>query len=160
MTCKLLFVCLGNICRSPAAEAVMNSIIEKAAMLGRIECDSAGTYSGHAGDRADARMRRAASLRGYDLTHISRPVRNSDFEWADMILAMDDDNYRTLSRLAPDAEAGEKIYRMTDFCRKYTQWHYVPDPYYEGPEGFELVLDLLEDACNGLMEYLREKMPQ
>ena len=155
---RLLFVCLGNICRSPAAQTVMCAAVERASLQGVIECDSAGTYSGHAGERADARMRRAAARRGYDITHISRPVRSSDFDYADMIVAMDDNNYETLYRLAPSIEASEKIFRMTDFCRTYADRRYVPDPYYEGAEGFELVLDMLEDACGGLLEYLEREV--
>ena len=155
---KLLFVCLGNICRSPAAQTVMSRAVEKAGLGDRIECDSAGTYGGHAGEKADARMRRAAARRGYDITHISRPVRSSDFDDADMIIAMDDNNYHTLYRLAPSIEAGDKICRMTDFCRKYAESRYVPDPYYEGAEGFEIVLDMLEDACEGLLDYLKKEV--
>lgn len=106
---RLLFVCLGNICRSPAAETIMCEVVKKAGLQDGIECDSAGTYGGHAGERADARMRRAAAERGYDITHISRPVRSSDFDLSDMIIAMDDNNYETLYRLAPSIEASEKI---------------------------------------------------
>ncbi len=155
---RLLFVCLGNICRSPAAETIMCEVVKKAGLQDVIECDSAGTYGGHAGERADARMRRAAAERGYDITHISRPVRSSDFDLSDMIIAMDDNNYETLYRLAPSIEASEKIFRMTEFCRRYAGRRYVPDPYYEGAEGFFLVLDMLEDACEGLLDYLKGKI--
>ena len=150
---QILFVCLGNICRSPAAEGVMRHIAlhDNAADL---VIDSAGTYGGHAGDLPDPRMRRAAAARGYDLTHRARQIREEDFERFDMIIVMDDMNYETVHRLAPSRKAAERIFRMVEFTRKHPDCTYVPDPYYEGHEGFELVLDLLEDACEGLMEYL------
>lgn len=154
---KLLFVCLGNICRSPAAEGVMSHLIERKGLGGRIICDSAGTYGGHAGERADGRMRRAAAARGYDLQSISRQLRAEDFDEADIILAMDDRNYEKVHRLAPDTEAAQKIFRMTDFCRRFPEATHIPDPYYEGAEGFEKVLDLLEDACSGLLEAIEDR---
>lgn len=153
---RLLFVCLGNICRSPAAEGVMQYMVEKAGLDNRVACDSAGTYGGHAGERADARMRRAAAARGYDLQSISRQLRTDDFDRFDMILTMDDGNYERVHRLAPSVEAAQKIYRMTDFCRSNPDATHVPDPYYEGAAGFEKVLDLLEDACGGLLETIKK----
>ena len=95
---------------------------------------------------------RAASLRGYDLRHRARQVREEDFDRFDMIVAMDDMNYEALHRLAPSREAAQRIFRMTEFCRQHPGRTHVPDPYYEGREGFELVLDLLEDGCRGLLE--------
>jgi protein-tyrosine phosphatase len=154
---KLLFVCLGNICRSPAAEGVMQHLVNEARLADRIECDSAGTYGGHAGERADERMRSAASRRGYDLQSISRQIRTDDFDRFDMIITMDDSNYERVHRLAPSTEAAQKIYRMTEFCRTHPHATHVPDPYYEGAEGFEIVLDLLEDACAGLLSAIRMK---
>ncbi len=155
MKTKILFVCLGNICRSPAAEEIFRTLVSRSSLSDRIEVDSAGTYSGHAGDLPDSRMRRAAARRGYDLTHRARPLREADFEQFDRIVVMDDNNYETAHRLAPSRELAGKIYRMTEFCRRTPQWDHVPDPYYEGHEGFELVLDLLEDACEGLLEELK-----
>ena len=151
-TTKLLFVCLGNICRSPAAEGVMRHLVEQKGLEAHIECDSAGTYGGHAGELPDHRMRRAAAARGYNLTHRSRQFRTEDFDRFDAILTMDDSNYERVHRLAPSTEAARKIYRMTSFCRTHPEATHVPDPYYEGAEGFEKVLDLLEDACEGLLE--------
>lgn len=151
-TTRLLFVCLGNICRSPAAEGVMRDMVRRRGLNGRIECDSAGTYGGHADEPPDHRKRRAASARGYDLTHTSRQIRTDDFDRFDMILTMDDSNYERVHRLAPSIEAAGKIRRMTSFCRSHPDATHVPDPYYEGAEGFEKVLDLLEDACGGLLE--------
>ena len=152
---RILFVCLGNICRSPAADGIMHDIVEKREVADRFTIDSAGTYGGHRGELPDARMRSAASRRGYVLTHRSRQVSEEDFDRFDMIVAMDDMNYETLNRLAPSREAARKIYRMAEFCRRHPDCTYVPDPYYEGHEGFELVLDMLEDGCEGIMEYLR-----
>jgi protein-tyrosine phosphatase len=153
---KLLFVCLGNICRSPAAEGVMTRMVEKAGLADRIECDSAGTYGGHAGEKADERMMRAAAARGYDLQSISRQIRTADFDRFDMIITMDDTNYERVHRMAPSLEAAQKIYRMTDFCRTYPHATHIPDPYYEGAQGFEHVLDLLEDACGGLLDHVKQ----
>lgn len=154
---RILFVCLGNICRSPAAEGVMQKFVENEGLGDRVFCDSAGTYGGHTGEKADARMRRAAAKRGYDLQSISRQIRSDDFDNFDMIITMDDSNYERVHRLAPSVEAAEKIYRMTDFCVAHPTATHVPDPYYEGAEGFERVLDLLEDACKGLMRVVRNE---
>ena len=149
---SVLFVCLGNICRSPAADGILRRMVSDSGLSDLVEIDSAGTYGGHAGDLPDPRMCRAASLRGYDLRHRARQVREEDFDRFDMIVAMDDMNYEALHRLAPSREAAQRIFRMTEFCRQHPGRTYVPDPYYEGREGFELVLDLLEDGCRGLLE--------
>lgn len=152
MKYRILFVCLGNICRSPAAEAVMQHIVAAEGRASEFFVDSAGTYAGHRGELADPRMRSAASRRGYTLLSRSRPVCSDDFDRFDMIVAMDDSNYERLYRLAPSVEASRKIFRMVEFCRTHPEASYVPDPYYEGAEGFEIVLDLLEDACRGLFD--------
>ena len=153
MKIKVLFVCLGNICRSPAAEGVLQRLVEKRKLSHRFEIDSAGTYSGHRGQLPDPRMRRHASLRGYNLTHRARPITIDDFEDFDIIVAMDESNRRTLMHLAASPEQQAKIVMMGDYIVKLrAHYDYVPDPYYEGAEGFELVLDLLEDACSNLFE--------
>ena len=136
----------------PAAEGILRSKAEKAGLAEHYAIDSAGTYSGHSGDLPDPRMREAAQRRGYRLTHRARPVLDEDFSRFDMLIAMDERNYDALDRLAFTLEDKAKIYRMTDFSSRHDYDH-VPDPYYEGREGFELVLDLLEDACTGLLEY-------
>ncbi len=153
---RILFVCLGNICRSPAAEAMLRVLVDREGLSDMVEIDSAGTYGGHSGERSDPRMRRAAEARDIEMTHRARQVRESDFEKFDMVIAMDDNNYENLFRLAPDREAQQKIYRFREFLRHHPDWSYIPDPYYEGHEGFELVLDLLEDGCNTLVEMIRE----
>ena len=154
MKTRILFVCLGNICRSPAAEGIMHRIVERRGLSGTFGIDSAGTYGGHRGELPDPPMRSAASRRGYALTHRSRQVGEEDFDRFDMIVAMDDMNYENVHRLAPSRRAAEKIFRMREFFRRHSRWDHVPDPYYEGAEGFELVLDMLEDGCGGILEYL------
>lgn len=151
---RILFVCLGNICRSPAAHGIMESLVKERGVENRYIIDSAGLYSGHAGDLPDSRMRAHAVRRGYNLTHRARPVRTSDFEDFDLIVAMDNSNYDRLRAFAPTLEAQEKVVRMIDFTRRHPSFDYVPDPYYEGAEGFEIVLDLLEDATIGLYDAL------
>lgn len=151
---KILFVCLGNICRSPSAEAVMKAIIEKNGSDHFFEIDSAGVIGAHAGEPADARMKKHARKRGYQLTSISRPVvPSADFDYYDLIVGMDDQNIRDLRAMAPDETARGKIVKMTDFSSTLG-YREVPDPYYGGDAGFELVLDLLEDACQGLYHHL------
>lgn len=151
---RVLFVCLGNICRSPAAEGILRAMARKVGRETGLVVDSAGTYGGHRGQLPDARMRRAAARRGYDLTHRARLLRREDFGVFDRIVVMDDSNYEDVHRLAPSREAADKIFRLTDFCRRPCGRE-VPDPYYEGPEGFEGVLDLLEDGCEGLLASLK-----
>lgn len=152
---KILFVCMGNICRSPAAEEVMRQKVAERGLAECFEIDSAGTYGYHEGELPDHRMRTHASKRSYNLTSRSRPVTYDDFHHFDVIVGMDDDNIRNLNRMAPDLESQQKICRMTDYCR-YHQNDHVPDPYYGGAKGFELVLDLLEDACEGLIDALND----
>lgn len=150
---RILFVCLGNICRSPSAEAIMKKFVRNAKQERRIEIDSAGILGIHEGERADARMFTHAARRGYRLKSISRPVRTSDFFDFDLIIGMDNRNIEDLKQKAPDLESVEKIHQMMEYSRNKL-YDYVPDPYYCGADGFELVLDLLEDACAGLLEEL------
>ncbi len=149
---KVLFVCLGNICRSSAADGIMHRLVEERGVAKEWEIDSAGTYGGHAGDLPDPRMRAAGRRRGYNFTHRSRKVRSEDFERFDLLLAMDDLVYESLSRLAPSVEGLQKLERMADYIPTHFGYDYVPDPYYEGAEGFELVLDMLEEGCRELYE--------
>ena len=156
---RVLFVCLGNICRSPTAEAVFNGILEKEGLQEQIECDSAGTTGYHAGELADRRMQGHAQERGYRLTSISRPINpDHDFDDFDFIVGMDDNNVWDLRKMARNEADLEKIYKMTDFSGS-KKYHSVPDPYYGGDEEFELVLDILEDACKGLMGDIKEALP-
>ena len=148
---KVLFVCLGNICRSPAAQGIFEHIVRENGMTDRIEADSAGTYDGHRGELPDRRMRTAAMYRGFALTHHSRPVTSLDLLDFDMVVAMDDQNFEDLMRIAPSVEASRKIRRMADFLTTH-KISYIPDPYYMGAEGFSLVLDLLEEGCQNLFD--------
>ncbi len=154
---RILFVCLGNICRSPAAEGIMLNLVEEQGLQNRFELDSAGLYGGHAGDMPDRRMRVHAFQRGYSLIHRSRQVKMSDFDNFDLIVAMDDSNYDRLRKMAPTLEDERKVVKMIDFVRGFERYDSVPDPYYEGAEGFELVLDLLEDGCGNMLDVLKEK---
>lgn len=151
---SILFVCLGNICRSPAAQGVMQRLVNERRLGREFRLDSAGTYAGHSGQLPDQRMRVHATRRGYDLTHRARQVRPSDFDDFDIIVAMDDANYWDLRDIAPTPAAQQKVVRMAAYLRSFPHRDCVPDPYYEGAEGFELVLDLLEDACGGLLDSL------
>ena len=151
---RVLFVCLGNICRSPAADGIMNAIVDGEGDAPRWIIDSAGTGRYHIGDLPDRRMRLHARQRGLDLTHICRQVRESDFDDFDLIIGMDAANVADLRRLAPTPEAEAKIMPMAAFFSPGTRYDYVPDPYYEGHEGFELVLDMLEDGCEGILAHL------
>ncbi len=151
---RVLFVCLGNICRSPAADGIMNDIVARHGDSNRWTIDSAGTYGGHAGDMPDRRMRIHARRRGYELTHRSRQITESDFGRFDLIIAMDGSNERNLKSMAPTIEDERKVIPMSRFFSIATRYDYVPDPYYEGADGFELVLDLLEDACENLYQRL------
>ena len=152
---RILFVCLGNICRSPAANGVMEQMVAQQGLQDKFLIDSAGTYGGHAGELPDPRMRVAASRRGYNLTHRSRKFREQDYHDFDMIVVMDDSNYENVARLAPERKYLDKVYRFVEFSKNHPDWSYVPDPYYEGHEGFELVLDILEDGCTELINRLK-----
>jgi protein-tyrosine phosphatase len=153
---RILFVCLGNICRSPTAEIVFRSIAAREAPDLAIEIDSAATAGYHIGSPPDARTRQAALRRGYDMSAIrARQIELDDFRRFDLILAMDRNNLDALNRAAPVA-ARERIRLFLDFAPD-AQTAEVPDPYYGGPNGFEEVLDLVEAAAKGLLKHLRQQ---
>jgi len=152
---RVLFVCWGNICRSPTAEAVMRRAVERAGLDGRIEVDSAGISAEHAGDRPDRRAVAEADLRGLDLrAQRARKVCPGDWERFDLLLVADAMVERSLLRAAPDGAARAKVRRMTAFGPDAALGE-VPDPYYGGADGFVEVYDLLERACDGLIVHLR-----
>ncbi len=147
----MLFVCLGNICRSPAADGIMRKMAEEAGIADQLLIDSCGFYGGHAGDLPDMRMRQAARQRGYYLDHRSRTIRTSDFEDFDLIFGMDASNLEDLHEAAPTVEDEEKIIPMAALAVNHPDTGAVPDPYWSGADGFYLVLDILEDACSELI---------
>ncbi|KAL3653585.1 hypothetical protein CASFOL_003266 [Castilleja foliolosa] len=163
---SVLFVCLGNICRSPAAEGVFRHLVSKQNLDSKFFIDSAGTIGYHEGNQADPRMRATSKKRGFEITSISRPIKPSDFKDFDLILAMDKQNredileaYERWRHREPlPADADKKVRLMCSYCKKHDETE-VPDPYYGGAQGFEKVLDLLEDACASLLESIvAEKM--
>ncbi len=150
---RILFVCLGNICRSPAAETIFKKLASEKGIP--VIVDSAGTSAWHEGEKADYRMRCYAKERGYTITSVSRKVTLSDFDDFDMIVAMDENNYFDLCLLTLDPEKRKKIFRMSKFIRK-SGYSEIPDPYYGGYEGFKLVVDLLEDGSKKIIEFLKK----
>ena len=146
---SVLFVCLGNICRSSAAEEVFRQLVAQRGLSEFFHIDSAGLIDYHEGELSDPRMRSHAARRGYRLTHRSRPVKEADFTRFDYIVGMDHDNMRQLQRRAASA----RLVLMADFLRHHDS-PTIPDPYYGGPEDFDHVLDLLEDATVGLLAYI------
>lgn len=153
---NVLFVCLGNICRSPAAEGVFRALVEREGLADRIACDSAGTGSWHIGKAPDARMRAAAKRRGYDLDSLrGRQVTAGDFERFDYVLAMDGENLANLTVICPPGREG-RLGRLLDFAPGVGRRD-VPDPYYGGADGFERVLDLVEAGAAGLLADIRTR---
>lgn len=151
---RLLFVCLGNICRSPAAEGVFLHLLEQEGLSDRFLVDSAGTGGWHVGQPADRRMRAAAERRGIQLPSRARQISLADLQAFDRILTMDGDNLAAVRSLARETRATARIEPITAYCRRPGAGD-VPDPYYGGSRGFEEVLDLLEEACAGLLTALR-----
>ena len=152
---NVLFVCLGNICRSPAAEGIFSTLIKNHNLEDYISTDSAGTSGYHDGDLPDHRMRKHGARRNYKFDSISRKFTRNDFDDFNIIIAMDDSNHSNIMQLAPDLDSEKQVYRMVDFSQRFAHDH-IPDPYYSGADGFELVLDLLEDACEGLLKKIKE----
>jgi protein-tyrosine phosphatase len=148
---------MGNICRSPTAEGVFATRAVQRGLIDRIKVDSAGTHNFHPGLPPDQRAQRHARMRGYDLSALrARQLRPDDFVLNDLILVMDWDNLSLVQEQAP-AMHQHKIRRLSEFCRR-TPSEVIPDPYYGGAEGFEQVLDLIEDACDGLLDHLEARM--
>ena len=148
---------MGNICRSPAAEAVMKQFVKNEGLNMQIECDSAGTISYHTGNSPDHRMHIAAQNRNITTGGQARQININDYEEFDLILTMDTDNYKNVISMAPAAKYNAEIKNFCDFLTDSTVIE-VQDPYYGGAEGFEEVLDLLEDGCFSLIQYARNKI--
>ena len=155
MKVKVLFVCMGNICRSPTAEAVFMRFVEREGLEDHIHIDSAGTHDYHIGDPPDARTLRAAKQRGYDMSQLrGRQVEVEDFARFDYVLAMDEANLSILQRLRPRDAQGH-LGLFLEFAQRHAGRE-VPDPYYGGADGFERVLDMVEDAADGLLQHVRQ----
>lgn len=153
---KVLFVCMGNICRSPTAHGVFRELVRREGLSELIAIDSAGTHAYHVGEPPDRRAQQAASRRGIELADLrARRAEAEDFERFDYLLAMDQDNYHGLSRIAP-AGLHDRIHMFMDFAPQM-RTREVPDPYYGGPGGFEQVLDLVEAAATGLLAEIRQR---
>ena len=153
---KVLFVCMGNICRSPSGEGVFKALVEQSELEDEFFIDSAGTTAYHVGEPADSRMRKHAALRNIRLTSRARQFKRSDFTEFDYIMAMDRSNYRDIAALDRSDEYSDRIFMMTDFSSQF-KGRDVPDPYYGGADGFEIVLDLLEESCRGLLDEIRNR---
>jgi protein-tyrosine phosphatase len=157
MRYSVLFVCMGNICRSPTADGVFRQKIINQGLKSSVQVDSAGTHNYHPGSPPDKRAQAVAAKRGYDLSRLrARQVRAEDFEAFDLILAMDQDNLALLQDRCPPPHQ-HKLRRLTEFCQSHNTPE-VPDPYYGGERGFEVVLDLVEDACDGLLLHVQRSI--
>ncbi|MBV5261153.1 low molecular weight phosphotyrosine protein phosphatase [Synechococcus moorigangaii CMS01] len=155
MAYKLLFVCLGNICRSPSAENIMRHLLEQEGLGDKVHCDSAGTSSYHVGAAPDRRMQAAAQKRNIRLVGSARQFSVADFEEFDLILAMDRSNYRDILSLDRTGIYGDKVKMMCEYAANFADSE-VPDPYYGGQSGFDYVIDLLLDACQGLLADIQQ----
>jgi protein-tyrosine phosphatase len=154
---SVLFVCMGNICRSPTAHGVFREQIRLAGLSDRVRVSSAATHDYHPGEPPDPRSVKHAKDRGYDLSDLrARVLSPDDFRRADLVLVMDHDNLAIVNERCP-ANEQHKVMRLVEFCRVHTVAA-VPDPYFGGPDAFEEVLDLLEDACQGLLESVRLRL--
>lgn len=156
-TYSVLFVCTGNICRSPTADGVLRQKVMASGLAGRVAVDSAGTMDYHVGEPPDDRAQVHALRRGYDISTLrARQVQRADFGRFDLIVAMDDSHLHALQRQCPAGQK-QKLKRFTAFCTKHTSDD-VPDPYYGGAQGFEHVLDLVEDGCDGLLAFIQQQL--
>lgn len=157
---SIIFVCMGNICRSPAAESILKSMVEKEKLSDRVEIESAGTIDYHTGESPDPRMRSHAASRGYFLKSKARQFDpRTDFERFDYIITMDNEIFNDIRKLDKVKKYHDKIHTMVEFSR-YIKAEEVPDPYLGGPEGFEKVMDILVDACRGLLNRIKDELKQ
>ncbi|MDX2020214.1 MAG: low molecular weight protein-tyrosine-phosphatase [Deltaproteobacteria bacterium] len=159
-TTRILFVCLGNICRSPTALAVMRHLVKERGLEAVVHTDSAGTGGWHAGNPPDARSAAVGAKRGIPLTGVARQVTVRDFESFDYLIAMDRSNREDLWALAPTPAARAKVHLLRDFAPAGPKHADVPDPYYGGPAGFDQVFDICLQACDGLLTSVIQSLPQ
>lgn len=153
----VLFICLGNICRSPAAEGIMKSLVEKEGMSDDFFIDSAAIGSWHIGQLPDSRMRKCGAEHGYRFDSHARQFQKSDFQHFDLIVVMDNENYRAITSMASSQTDKDKVVRIADYLTHHREYTTVPDPYYGDYSDFELVIELLEDACQGLLDSIKEQ---
>lgn len=153
----VLFICLGNICRSPAAEGIMKSLVEKEGMSDDFFIDSAAIGSWHIGQLPDSRMRKCGAEHGYRFDSHARQIQKSDFQHFDLIVVMDNENYRAITSMASSQADKDKVVRIADYLTHHREYTTVPDPYYGDYSDFELVIELLEDACQGLLDSIKEQ---
>ena len=151
---KILFICLGNICRSPAADGIMRHLVSERGLDDEFLIDSAGIGSWHVGQLPDSRMRQCGERHGYTFDHRARQFSSRDFDRFDLIAVMDQENYHDVARQATSPADLKKIIRMSDYLRYHPGQKTVPDPYYGSQRDFEFALELLEDACEGLLDEL------
>lgn len=152
---KILFVCLGNICRSPAADGVFSAMIAEKKLAGTLSCDSCGTGDWHIGQLPDSRMRAAGTRRGYNFNHRARQLCADDYRNFDLILAMDDSNFSDILARAPAGADTAKVKKFAEFCSgKFENIRCVPDPYYGGEKDFNHALDIIENGCANLLTAL------
>lgn len=154
---KVLFVCLGNICRSPAADGVLKALVERHGLSDKVEVDSAGTSAYHVGEPSDGRMRETALTRGYELNSISRQFVFEDFEYYNYIITMDDSNYENVLCMDKTGDFRHKVFKFVGFCLVHDVPK-VPDPYYGGAQGFDFVMDIIEDGCQGLLQQIIKEL--
>ena len=159
MSVRVCFVCLGNICRSPTAEATMRQLLEEERLATRIEIDSAGTGDWHVGEPPDRRAKAAAKRRGIDISGRARRVLSRDFEYFDYVIAMGRSNQSDLLQLAPSATGKGKVALFRNYDPESPRDADVPDPYYGEGDGFERVLDICDAACRGLLRHIRDNHP-
>ncbi|KUF41017.1 phosphotyrosine protein phosphatase [Comamonas kerstersii] len=155
----ILMVCMGNICRSPTAHGVMRDMIRRKGWEDRLQVDSCGTHAYHVGEAPDLRSQKHALQRGYDLSNLrARQLTREDFVRFDLVLVMDHENMARAQALCPPTQR-QKLHRLTEFCQEIRS-AVVPDPYYGGDQGFEHVLDLIEDACQGVLRHIEREHVQ
>ena len=153
---KLLFICLGNICRSPAAQGIMQHWVDERGLTDDYEIDSAGIGAWHVGNLPDSRMRSHGHKHGYTFDHHARQICDADFDRFDYIIVMDEENYKAVSRMKARVGGRAEVCRMADYFTRHRKIHSVPDPYYGGDSDFELAIELIEDGCQGLLQHLED----